>query len=629
MASIRDDDYSRLAQSVDEWVAELSQARSALAESLNVRQSQRPAFRLSGDSIARREAAPPEPHVERDLDAETLLFARVADSERTSRETQHELARVQAELDFAREQLHVQNRLRLQAEEKWTASERELEATMHALGRAQISLDELRRQLRGKEWALENAKGDLDTSSDSGAESPRAAEELKQTAAALQSRLDALTIEFDRAREQSSQDRESLEEAQEKRAQAEQEALKSREIIDELSQEVQRYADELRRTGREFDETQEALTRGGPSEPYGESSLGEVRLALQYAELRNKELTAALDAAERAAHERLGESMAESAVVTDNFDALASSHLVLRDHITELQQELVARDHEIARLRASIAEPTVSSSKAGDVTDTKLSDVVENLESDAIGNAYLVQALRRELEAARESLEQSELDRRLLTQALRAEVEGLRSLAAERDFVIHHQEAQLEGNLLGTQAKPTPAEAPDMNALCEELAVLRQRVEDKDAVVHRLRSQLAESEARLASADDSEVDELRAVIRHREADLERTHERVAFLRRALRDLQFDKPAKQHETSPNIRHTDQTSDVSLKQSEASARKILESDTEIDVSRYQANATLQREVEQSLAFREAWPLLAIVIGLAGIGVLALTTLAFLLI
>jgi hypothetical protein len=385
----------------------------------------------------------------------------------------------------------------------------------------------------------------------------------------------------------------------------------------------------LRHAGRDLDEARDALgspsgtwpvAGGGPS-----TDFAGIELKLQLAERRNEDLSTALESAERLAHERLSESIAESAVLSDNFDDLAASHMTLRDEVAALQQQIVARDHELAKLRIQVAG--TEHATAGEAAEA-LSVAIDELESDAIGHEYLVQALRRELVEARDSLERHEMDQRLLTRALKAEVENLRTLAAERDFVIHHQGQQLDATARRDLDEFTESDGPDREALGRELTLLRQRVDDKDAIVRRLRAELADLQERAATAAPGDAAELVAVLRNREDDLARTRDRVEFLRRVLREQHAEAAMEQSETAPPAPIEPVVSAVPVKHSPIPPRPNTINIEEFDVSKYQTNASLQREVEQSLTFQSAWPLIAVCSAFGGLGLLALAALAFLL-
>lgn len=617
MATVRDDDYSRLKQSVDDWVAEVAQTRSVLAQTLKVHVTSRPAFRLRvggrGRGVVGRVFDPAA------IERQEEIHRRILEAERNAREAEMQLARMQQELDFAREQLHLQNRLRAEAEDKQKSAEQQYHQAVHALGGAQFSVDELRRQLRGKEWALEEVASAAQTGVESGRPEVEA---LQREAAALHSRLETLTMELQAARDRAEREHHAALEAQSRLAKLESDAERSNEIVEGLSRQVQDYAERLRETGRELDEARAAL--GGLEGP-SQSQLADAELALQLAERRAEELARALDDSERDAVARLSEAIAEAAVLSDNYDALAASHMVLREEIISLQERIVARDHELAQLKQELARWTVDApDHAGRVTELARSleareRELEDLEVSAAGHELLVKALRRELEASREALQRAEMDHSLLRRALVAELDGLRELATERDFVINQQAAQLDAVQAATVSQVDTV-GFDRETVMREIQILRQRIEDKDAIVRRLRGELAEAEERASVGTNAE--DLAAVLRNREADLDRARERINFLRKLL----VETVSEQHETQDEAPSPAGSMQAQVKHSETPVRVVTVD--EIDVSRYQANAELQREVEQSLALHSLWPLLAVVGGVAGLGFLALIALVFML-
>jgi len=631
VATRRDDDYLRLKQSVDEWVSEVTEARSALSQSLKVKVTRRPAFRLQS-THAPKPKRPPNPlpaTVSSRSSDDARAFrdaltrhANAADHQR--RETDRDRSILERDLDFAREQLHVQNRLREEAEEKHNFAEKQYDETVHLLGRAQISVDELRRQLRGKEWALEKAMAALDSRSVTMKVDSQATEELaarQREAAALHSRLETLTAELQQARERAEHEREAAAMAKARLEKLDVEAERSRHIVDELSKQVQQYAESLRETGRELDAARAALKQSGAMTDSAPARAGltdeqsEI-LRLRLAERGAADIAQAAKAAERVAIDQLSESVAEAAVLLDNYDALAESHMALRDEVTELQQRIIERDHELAALKAELAtSQMVAPAPFADGPDEDL------------GQEWLVSALRAELAAERDSREQSEMEHNLLRQALTQEIEGLRGLATERDLVIHHQTVQLDA-VLETAGRDA-GDSARREATVREIQLLRSRIDEKDATVRRLRGELADAEERASVQSADDVSELEAALRTREDDLSRTRERVEYLRRVLSQMNIESSTmtKQLETRHSALAQKSPKYQPMKHHETADARAVSGAGDIDVSRYQANAALQREVEQSLAFHSMWPIVAAVGVIAGMGFLGLAVLLFL--
>jgi predicted RNase H-like nuclease (RuvC/YqgF family) len=238
----------------------------------------------------------------------------------------------------------------------------------------------------------------------------------------------------------------------------------------------------------------------------------------------------------------------------------------------------------------------------------------------------LIKALWGELELTRDALQRAEMDHELLRKALTDEIAGLRDLATERDFVIDQQAAQLDAVMMQTVPKEDAGNL-DSETLMRELQVLRQRLEERDTTVRRLRADLAEAEEQ-ASASIARVNsELDAVIRVRQAELDRARERVAFLRGLVLENLDSKPVETVDETPKT-DTTNSADFVTKHDETVFEHSRIATDGLDVSRYQANADLQREVEQSLAFQSLWPVLAVTGTAVALGVLGFAAAVFLL-
>jgi hypothetical protein len=634
VASERDDSYLRLKQSVDQWVAEVSQTRSVLSQSLDVEISGRPAFRLtSREPQAAPAASGTLPAVVPDDSGWSDLRRRLANTESRARETNDQLRRLESELDFAREQLRDQIRLRANAEEAWSRSERLQDETIQAFGRAQISLDELRRQMRGKEWALERAQNEIESL----AQDQRSQPSIDPAAFggdidALRSRLETLTQELHAAREFAQREHDAAVAAESRNRQLKNRSERSRAIVEDLSKQIDDYAARLRETGRQLDEARAALSRPqspavqDPAPPAdAQERIAELELALELSQGRADDLATALESAERVAVDAGNESVTAMEALRDDYDALCDSHMTLREEITALQERVIQRELEIARLKSALEPGPAPAAPVGDSRKRDLaaalderSRAVELLEASAPGGRYLVQALWQELDAARTSVERNELDHTLLARALRRELECLRDLARDREFVLQHQTAQLDE---WEKAEAVPESGFDSELLARELQLATSRVADRDATIRRLRGELAEAQERSAADRGEDIAEMQMSLERREVDLQRARERVEFLRKLLRESVAEREVVKQPETPEFRgNAGDSGSVSMKHPAPESETVPRSIPDIDVSQYQMNSRLQREVEQSLAFQSAWPAIIVFAALAGLAVLA---------
>lgn len=497
MAVPRDDTYQRLKSEVDSWAAEVSQMRSALAQPIRLKvDTTRPAFRLD-QTRSVSPIAPPETHsVLSEIAAEAQARVRTSDDERR---------RLEAELEFAREQLIQRNTDAIEAARISEEKSEQLEEVARAFGRARIELDETVQQLRSKEWAL-------------------------------------LQIQ-----------------------------------------------------------NENALMRG--------DGTGRVPL---------------------------------NTVPVEDYDSLVASHMSLRAHVNELQERVIQRDHEVVSLREQLAaahQELTAWESASPVNGAGLarlagvladrSAALEQYEESAIGQKFLIGALRQELDAVRAALDQRDLDHDRLAQALRMETDCLRAIASEREFVIGHQAHAIEG--VARREADLSAELTELREMCESLRRRAEHTEaereamDRDAQL--LRAKLSEREAEVwklrsaptvaAPAPESErapgLAQLQSALVARDAELERARERIEFLRSLTREAQPPVAALPVHRPLGVSGRQQPKEP----------VVLKEDINVDL--FQMNSALQREVEEALSLRFPWPLIAVLGGIAGLGLLSVGLLA----
>jgi nucleoprotein TPR len=500
VAASGDDTYQRLKTEVESFAAEVSQIRSALTQPMQLKlDTSRPAFRLN-------RARAPQPV--KSLAVAPPLSEIAADVPARVRQDDDDRVRLEAELEFAREQLLARNAEALAAARLAEEKSEQLEEVARALGRARIELDETAQQLRAKEWAV-------------------------------------LQIQ-----------------------------------------------------------NENALMRGDGS----------------------------------------GHLLPNTMPVED-YDALVESHMSLRAEVSHLQERVVQRDHEVLSLNAQLMtaqqELTVWEGVAP-VNSTGLarlagvlaerSAALEHYEEGAIGQKFLVGALRQELDAVRTALDRRDIDHDRLAQALRMELDCLRAIASEREFVIGHQAHTIESAAL--RESELSAELAEVREHCESLRRRSDQAEGEREILGReaqqMRAKLAERETEVwrlratPEAPPAEVSapglaQLQSALAARDSELERARERIEFLRSLTREAPpvtvglGSAPAAPANPLRAVRS-------------GMVTPMVEPDTNVDV--FQMNSALQREVERALSTRFPWPLFAILGAMAGLGLLSIGVMVLLL-
>ncbi len=490
-----DDTYQRLKSEVDSWAAEVSRIRSTLAQPsrLKLQTSSRPAFRL--------DRAQPAP-----VPGDVTMSKVAAEAEARARTSDDERARLETELDYAREQLLQRNADAIDAMQVADEKTEQLEEVARALGRARIALDETTQHLRGKEWAVLQLQNEL------------------------------------------------------------------------------------------------TLLRGD----------GTGRIP-------------------------------PNTVPVEDYDALAESHMSLRAEVSHLQERVVQRDHEALSLRErldtaqqelSMWESAAPMSGAGVArlagVLAERSAALEQYEETAVGQKLLIGALRQELDSVRAALDQRDVDHDRLAQALRMEMDCLRAIASEREFVIGHQahtideaarrEAQMSSELVEIRelCESLRRRADDAHTEREEqvrdMELLRAKLSERESEVWKLRAAPGGTPNVPAEMPAPGMAQLQAALVARDAELERARERIEFLRSLTRDT----PAVTAELMPKP-----VAPI-LAKSPKSKESIVQKE-DINVDLFQPNSALQREVEQALSLRFPWPLVAILGGMAGLGLLLIGVLA----
>jgi len=326
-------------------------------------------------------------------------------------------------------------------------------------------------------------------------------------------------------------------------------------------------------------------------------------------------------------------------VPLEDYDSLAGSHMSLRDQVSELQERVVQRDHEAMSLREQLAAARQELSMweaASPVNGAGLarlagvlaerSAALEQYEESAVGQKLLIGALRQELDAVRAALDRRDFDHDRLAQALRMEMDCLRAIASEREFVIGHQAHTIE--TASQRESELTEELTELREMCESLrrraenAELGQETAGRD--VQQLRTRLAERETEVwklrtvpAGANPSEpapgLAQLQSALAARDAELDRARERIDFLRSLTRE------------APVLTAEPAVAPGAAAVARPQSKEIVLPKEDINVDLFQMNSALQREVEAALSLRFPWPLIAILGGIAGFGLLLIGVLA----
>ncbi len=540
----------KLQETISSWAQEVTETRSALTQGLeDATESARPAFEL----IQPSSAAPPAqtqsaaaiveapgdaatPVVEVPADAakdssrdlieanralmrrvEELEF-RVAEAERRGHETERERARLDAEIDFAREQLHLRNNSAQEAEDRRAEYEMQAEEAAKALGTSELESTDLRQQLRSKDWRLLKTRNVLDMLREDHARRVADVE-------ALSAQVEDLRMEVEERQASERETLSSLDASQSRIGELEVSLEQSRRKADQLTHEIEAIWEALNGSNVQLQEARKEIARliaerdernatlAGLEEQMRSIKEREEAFEGQLAQsgARAEELESALTS-QKQENALLMDQLAEARSATDarlaelkeardsfaklqtDYDDLISSNRVLRDEVEELQARLAERELVVAEARRELQEANQDrwqlleqgSEAAGrmDELSATLEEKTASLEAgrkellesesaaarrvdelsaalEEKSQAYeqsqhaleevreyvaerdqLERALREELAALREKRDAAGMEQASLNRALKEELESMRQVAIERDFVIHHTEAE-------------------------------------------------------------------------------------------------------------------------------------------------------------------------------------------
>ena len=135
--------------------------------------------------------------------------------------------------------------------------------------------------------------------------------------------------------------------------------------------------------------------------------------------------------------------------------------------------------------------------------------------------------------------------------------------------------------------------------------LLRAKLAERESEVWKLRAVPTPTPGTPASEAAPGLTQLQSALAAREAELERARERIDFLRSLTREAQ-----------PPV-GTVVPSSASSGRTQSKEPVVPKEDINVDL--FQMNSALQREVEEALSLRFPWPLVAILGGMAGVGLL----------
>lgn len=628
----------KLQETISSWTQEVTQTRSALTKSLAATgNTVKPAFSLlepAAPAQERPEAAAGDDTSQELVEANEALMrraeeleTRVVEAERGTQETERERARLESEIKFAREQLHLRNKSAQDAEERRTEYEMQAEGAAQALGGSELEIVDLRQQLRSKDWRLLKTRNVLDMLREDHA---RRLADIE----ALSSEVEALRTEVEGRQASESKTLSSLDESLQGIEELETALEQSRQKADKLAHDLEAAWEALNGSTVQLQEARQEIAlliterddRGAVAADFEE----QVR-SMSVREQAHEELVTRAGALSTELEEALASKMDENVLLKDelaesrsaadarmrelkeardafaklqvDFDELMSSNVVLRDDVKELKARLVDREQVLGEARreleqaegdrqdllqnqsatasriealsagleekaASLEEGRQRLREKDSATAERIRELRAALEQEDASiemdrqelldkegaaarqieelraaleektQAYeesrrahdelsekmsareqLEDALRDEVASLREQQAESVGDVEATNKALKEELESMRQVAVERDFVVHHAEAEvasmsrreaetedaLRQALEASKRMLTEAvgASKTQQALQSELGELRAQSEGKDAAVRELRDELKVLRERVSDAADT------------------------------------------------------------------------------------------------------------------------------
>lgn len=557
--SLNDDAFHRLQESIDSWAEQVTQTRFVLAKSLSDSPTApRPLFRLLEQPSASAKAEPSESVDDRGalqelvdtnrrlLEQVDALETELVDVQRRATDAERVSARLQSEIEFAREQLHLRNASSHEAATRQAEFEMRAEESSEALARSDIEIADLHQQLRSKDWRLLKTRNELDTLTEDNAQ-------LATKFDAAEKQLEALQGELDDLRKAELASHASVEAA---RAETREQAVRLQESETknhELSREIESLLITINKSAEELENAHGEISRLESAHDHGRAALAELEGLVELMEQReqaHKELVTQADQRTEELEVRLAEQLQTRGALEDElrnvqantgdmetealvelrgvYDELATSHMNLRDEIKGLQERIVERELALRRASADLLSAHTRIEAAEEeklALQSRIEQVTLAAEQNSAGDpghALLERALRDELEAVRVQLDRDALDQAALRRALKDEVDALRQVSTEKEFVLQHVEA--ESSTLSRREAELEEQCRNAIALSERLAAeateanetrrmlegefreLASQTVEKDQAIRALRVALAdlqERASRLETPDEA------------------------------------------------------------------------------------------------------------------------------
>ena len=575
----------KLQETINSWTQEVTETRSELTRSLDATaDTVRPAFRLIQPAApapavqeqpqsapSEVQAAPSEDTSQELIEANKALLRRVedlnmrvAEAERRSHDTERERARLDTEIEFAREQLHLRNQSAQEAEERRIQYEMQAEESSQALGGSELEITDLRQQLRSKDWRLLKTRNVLDMLREDHARRLADVE-------ALSVQVEALRTEVEERQASERKTLSSLEESRQSIHELEAGLEQFGGKADQLTHELEAVWEALNGSTIQLQEAREEIARliaERDERTAAVADLEEQLRSMKEREQTHDELVAQAGARSTELEEAFASQMGENASLKDelaesrsavdarmeelkeardafaklqiDFDDLMSSNMVLRDDVKELKARLVDREQALGEVRKELQQTernrqnlllkeSAAASRIGALS-TALEEKAVSLEEGRqrmrkreSATAERVRELRAALEQKNASLEQDRQESLNKESATERQVEALRAALEEKTQAIDESQRaldelretvasreQLERSLRDEVASVREQQAESVHdseslnkALKDELESMRQVAVERDFVVHHTEAEAASMSRREAEMEDS------------------------------------------------------------------------------------------------------------------------------
>ncbi len=576
----------KLQETINSWTQEVTQTRSALTKSLAATgDTVKPAFSLLEPAAPvqeRPEAAAGEMQTESGEDTSQELVEtnealmrhveelemRVVEAERGTEETERERARLESEIEFAREQLHLRNKSAQDAEERRIEYEMQAEGAAQALGGSELEIVDLRQQLRSKDWRLLKTRNVLDMLREDHA---RRLADIE----ALSSEVEALRTEVEGRQASEGKTLSSLDESQQGIQELETALEQSRQKADQLTHDLEAAWEELNGSTVQLQEARQEI-------------------ALLIAE-RDDHGAAAADFEEQvrsmAAREQAHEELVtrSGALSTELEEALASKmdeNALLKDELAESRSAPDARMGELKEAGDAFAKLQVDFDELMS-SNVVLRDDVKELKARLVDREQILGEARRELE-------QSEGDRQDLLQNESAAASRIEALSV----ILEEKAVSLEEGRQRLREKDS--------ATAERIRELRAALEQEDAALEMDRQELLDKEGAAAR----QIEELRAALDEKTQayqESQRAHDELSEKMSAREQLEAalrDEVASLRDRQPESVDDVEATNTALKEELESMRQVaVERDFVVHHAEAEVASMSRREAETEDALRQA--------------------------